>query len=314
MAAPPRSSDGHESPATSYTRPGTLYGRSATVYGRTVTDSDLPSTTDRETSDELSDESGFLGFTGVSDTSSGRHFASGEEPERWSGTTPAGLPAVALGLAVLALLIGGVATVAGVVAVGRASTAQVAAERAASEAASAAADARAAPTSGASQQAVVPAPASAPPSAPAAGSTLDPDRLDPRSNYELAYTEQLVRAQPSSCEGTDVDLDEPRVLPPTGADAAYRNCADGFHLDFDESSRFAVVTDPQASAGECANAIRADPGVGWVSPTPGTTVCVLTSRLAAEPQGLSTKLVRLHVQTVEADGTLAAQLTAWVVP
>ena len=60
-------------------------------------------------------------------------------------------------------------------------------------------------------------------------------------------------------------------------------------------------------------------GVGWArggtrAPSAGTTVCVLTSRLAAEPQQLTTKLVRLTVETVENDGTLAAALTAWVVP
>ncbi|MFG1924316.1 hypothetical protein [Cryptosporangium sp. NPDC048952] len=280
-----------------YERPGTVYGRSSTVYGRTVTDP------------EEAEETGFLGFSGEPEPAPGRHSVARRMGRSFEA---AGLPAVALGLAVLAILIGGIATITGIIAVGRAATAESAAERAASAAASAVAWA------GATQavpQPVVPAPSSASPTPPPSPSpSLDPDRLDPGANYELAYSAQLVRVQPSTCEGTDVDLDEPRVLPPAGADAAYRSCADGFHLDFDESSRFAVVADPQASAGGCVNAIRADPGVGWVSPTPGTTVCVLTSRLAAEPQRLSTKLARLNVESVEADGTLVAAVTAWVVP
>ncbi|SHM59625.1 hypothetical protein [Cryptosporangium aurantiacum] len=316
MAAPPRSSDG-----PSYTRPGTLYGRSATVYGRTVTDRDTPGhdapghdapdhdAPDRN--DDPAEDTGFLGFTAAA--SSGRHSASGADLDPLPGTlTDAGLPVVALGLALVALLIAGVATITGIMAVGRATSAQVAAERAASAAASAADGVRITPEQPASPQAVVPAPVlpSPTPSAPAP----DPDRLDPKADYTTAYSAQLVRVQPSTCEGTGVDLDEPRVLPPTGADAAYRNCDDGYHLDFDEAARYAVVSGPRTTAGECVDAIRANPGVGWVSPTPGTTVCVLTSRLAAEPQNLTTKLALLHVENVEPDGTLVAALTGWVVP
>jgi len=323
MVAPPRSPDGplnlQDQPGpddepgrtgrgTSDERPATRYGRSATVYGRTVIDPEPAEETPPE-------EPGFLGFVGVPEPVPGRHSV---ESRHLAGTfDAAGLPPVALGLAVLALLIGGVATITGIVAVGRATSAQVAAERAASAAASAAAGAQ--PASAVPQpvvpQPAVPVPLPSPPSpTPRPSRSLDPDRLDPLAAYELAYDRQFVRVPPSTCEGTDIDLDEPRVLPPAGADAAYRSCADGFHLDFDGSARFAVVTDPGTAAQGCADAIRSDPGVGWVGPTPGTTVCVLTSRLAAEPQQLSTKLARVRVEDLESDGTLVAALTAWVVP
>ncbi|WP_035856649.1 hypothetical protein [Cryptosporangium arvum] len=291
-----------------YERPGTLYGRSATVYGRTVTDDDPD-----DSAEPVPEEPGFLGFTGVPEPGPGRHSQAGVRHRRVSRSfEAAGLPVVALGLAVLAILIGGIATVTGLIAVGRAASAESAAERAASAAASAVA--AGAPSTPGVAQPVAPAPEPPAPPRPSPTASLNPDRLDPAGNYELAYAVQPVRVQPSTCEGTDLDLDEPRVLPPAGADAAYGSCADGFHLDFGESARFAVVADPQASAGGCVEAIQSDPGVGWVTPSAGTTVCVLTSRLAAEPQQLTTKLVRLTVETVENDGTLAAALTAWVVP
>ncbi|GAA0270001.1 hypothetical protein [Cryptosporangium japonicum] len=291
-----------------YERPGTLYGRSATVYGRTVTD-DEPD----EPADTAGDEPGFLGFTGVPEPGPGRHSQAGVRRRRVGRSfEAAGLPVVALGLAVLAILIGGIATITALVAVGRAATAESAAERAASAAASAvAAGATSAP---AVAQPVAPVSEPPRPARPGPTASLNPDRLDPAGNYELAYAAQPVRVQPSTCEGTELDLDEPRVLPQAGADATYGSCADGFHLDFGESARFAVVADPQSSAGGCVEAVQTDPGVGWVTPSAGTTVCVLTSRLAAEPQQLTTKLVRLNVENVENDGTLVAALTAWVVP
>ncbi|TQS39813.1 hypothetical protein [Cryptosporangium phraense] len=302
MAAPPRSPDGPldvrgEEPDWSvYDEPGTRFGRSATVYGRTVTD--------YEPDEDL------LGFVGVADLPAGRHSAS---EGRLSGTlAAAGLPVVALGIAVVALLIAGIATVTGIIAVGRATSAEGAAKRAAVAAAS---DEHAVdPEASAQAAAPAPVPSSAPPSPSPSPSPTDPDRLDPGANYELAYADQLVRVQPSTCEGTDLDLDQPRVLPVSGADASYRSCADGLHLDFDQASRFAVIDNRDPSARDCVNAVRADPGVGWVAPSPGTTVCVLTSRLAAESQQLTTKLVRMNVESVEADGSLAAELTAWVVP
>ncbi|MFI5954543.1 hypothetical protein [Cryptosporangium sp. NPDC051539] len=300
MAAPPRGplNVRGDEPDRSIYDETPRFGRSATVYGRTVTDY----RPDEDDSDDL------FGFAGVSDVPAGRHSAA---QGRLSGTlTAAGLPVVALGIAVVALLIAGIATVTGIIAVGRATTAAGQAERAASAAAS---DARGpAPAASVKAAAPVPVPSSAPPS-PSPTST-DPDRLDPGANYELAYADQLVRVQPSTCEGTDVDLDQPRVQPASGADASYRNCADGLHLDFDDASRFAVTGNRDPSARDCVEAVRADPGVGWVSPVPGTTVCVLTSRMAAESAQLSTKLVRMNVESVEADGTLLAELTAWVVP
>lgn len=291
-----------------YERMGTLYGRSATVYGRTVTD-------------DPDDEPGFLGFEGIPEPVRGRHSRSARSGPVGRTFESAGLPVVAFVLAVLAILIGGIATVTGIIASGRATSAEVAARRAAGLASSAAAAAAPTVDQFGMPKAVAPGPAptASPRPTPSPSPTpdparLDPDRLDPGANYELAYSGQVLRVRPTTCEGTGIDVDDPRVLPATGADAAYRSCPDGFHLDFEEAARFAVVADPQASAGGCVSAIRAAAGVGWVAPVPGTTVCVLTSRLAAEPQRLTTKLVRVNVENLEADGTLVAALSAWVVP
>jgi hypothetical protein len=281
MAAPPRSPDGPDI-------------------------RDQPEGPELSTGLEDFDGPGLLGFVGVPEREYGRHYEPAGPASFGTRLTAllsaAGLPVVALGVAVLAVVIGGIAMLIGVVAWGRASTAQTVAERAAS-----------AP---ALPQVSLPSepPAAAAPASAAPSPTPEPDRLDPSADYQPVFADQVLRARPNGCDGTELDLDEPRVLPPSGADVAYRSCADGLHLDFDDASRFAVVADAGAGAGECADAIRTNPGVGWLPPSAGTTVCVLTSRLAAEPQSVSTKLARLHVQTVADDETLSVSLTAWMVP
>lgn len=265
---------------------------------------------------------GLLGFASLPDPRHGRHYDIDEPSGLGSRLTAllsaAGLSVVALGVAMVAVVVGGVSMLLGVLAIGRADDARAIADRAA-ERPTALASERAAPP-----QAVVPPlppPTDTAPSAVAVSPSIDPDRLDPAARYELTYDTQALPVQARGCDGTGVDLDEPRVLPPDGADLTYRSCVDGQHLDFEESARFAVVADRDTTAGQCADAIRTDPGVGWVTPTPDVTVCALTVWSAtdvawsgADAGRAGQKIVRLHVDSVAADGTVRLALTAWMVP
>jgi hypothetical protein len=243
-------------------------------------------------------EPGLLGFVGVPDTPSGRHATPLERPRfggRLAGLlSAAGLPVVALGVALLASLVAGVSLLVGMVAVSRVGNPVPAAERVA---AGPSAPSATEVDPGAASQAVLPA----------------PPVSSPSPSYLPVYTDQVLRVGRFTCEGTPVDLDEPRVLPIAGADLAYRTCEDGPHLDLDAAARFAVVDVPTATADDCLDAIRLNPSVGWLTPDENVTACVLTSPTAAAAQRISQKLVRLRVDSIDTNGTLLLSLAAWAV-
>lgn len=251
-------------------------------------------------------DQGLLGFVAVPDLPTGRH-ARPVERVGFGGRlvgllSAAGLPVVALGVALLASLVAGVSLLVGVVAISRAGDAVLVAEQAAATppAASPAGADRSAPP-----QAVRPDPSTAPPASPA------PDKPSPSARYLPAYPDQMLRVGRSTCDGTPVDLDQPRAFPTAGTDLSYRTCEDGPHLDLDAASRFAVVDVPTATADDCLDAIRLNPSVGWLTPDRGLTACVLTSPSAAAARRISQKLVRLRVDSINTDGTVQLSLTAW---
>lgn len=254
-------------------------------------------------------EPGLLGFVAVPDLPSGRHARPVERVRfgtRLVGLlSAAGLPVVALGVGLLASLVAGVSLLVGVVAISRIPDATPVAEPAAEVPSTAS---PAGPEQSVPPQAVRPGGATAPPT------TSVPPSASPAPSYLPAYPAQVLRVARFTCDGTPVDLDVPRVFPPTGADFSYRTCEDGPHLDLDAASRFAVVDVPTATVDDCLDAIRLNPGVGWLTPDRNVTACVLTSPTGAAAQRISQKLVRLRVDSIATDGTLLLSLAAWSVP
>jgi hypothetical protein len=242
-------------------------------------------------------DDGLLGFEGYPDASTGRHASPDERPGRLAGMlSAAGLPVVALGVALLASVMAVLSLMVGMLAVSRSDDAP--------DVEPVAAATSDPPEVVAPPQAVVPSP-------PPTSASPSPS---PSPRYPPVYVEQLISVQRSTCDGTPVDLDEPRVLPTAGADLTYRNCDDGPHVDLDAMARFAVVDVPTATAQDCMDAIRLNPGLGWITPDPNVTVCALTSPMTARMQNVTPKLVRLHVDSIDAQGTLLLTLTAWTVP
>ncbi|GAA0221575.1 hypothetical protein [Cryptosporangium japonicum] len=144
------------------------------------------------------------------------------------------------------------------------------------------------------QQSVAPEPSVA--SLPPAAGARTPDR------YPVAYENQHLRLQ-NACVGSGqaVDLDEPRVAPPDGAELTFFACTDT-RFAFEGPTTFAEVTDPQANATACLDALRTNPGVESLRVARGQTVCVLTS-------GNAPKIVRLQTDAVT--DRVALSLTAW---
>jgi hypothetical protein len=257
----------------------------------------LESAPDEWDSDE--EDSGFLGFVGVPDTPSGRHAPANDRLGRTFSA--AGLPAVALGVALLASLVAGVSLLVGIVAVNRTDDSRKASVASAPS-----------PVPPSELQAPPQAVAPVPPPSPT--SQIPPAALKPPPApvFTPAYVNQLLRVERNACDGTPVDLDEPRVLPAAGAaDLNYRNCEDGPHLDLDATTRFAAVDVSSAGPEDCEDALRLNPGVGWLAPDQSMTVCVLTSSGAAAAQRVPQRLVRLHVDAIDGEGALMLNLTAW---
>lgn len=247
-------------------------------------------------------EPGLLGFVGVPDIPSGRHATTAGHGRLAGLLSAAGLPVVALGVALMAGLVAGVSLLVGMVAVSRVGDPVPVAERVA------AGPSLPGPTEadqGATPLAVLPVP-------PISESPAAPKKPSP--SYRPVYAHQVLRVSRLTCDGTPVDLDEPRVLPLAGADLAYRTCEDGPHLDLDAAARFAVVDVATATVDDCLSALRLNPGSGWLTPDQNITACVLTSPTAAISQRTSQKLVRLHVDSIDTDGTLLISLSAWAVP
>ncbi|TQS45647.1 hypothetical protein [Cryptosporangium phraense] len=145
-------------------------------------------------------------------------------------------------------------------------------------------------------------------------SPLDPGQLDPSSTYQSAYENQTLTVQ-SGGDFVHIDVDEPRVRPENGGDVTYVAGGGNGTLNFQDADRVAPVQSAQSSAGDCVEAIRSSASVSSMASAANLTVCVLTSRANASSEGITQKIVRFHVDSIARDNdTLTVSLTPWNVP
>jgi len=166
----------------------------------------------------------------------------------------------------------------------------------------------------------VPVTAPAPvPSTVAASSAPAPQATTPQadpSGYTLRYAQEPLQIK-VPCDGTAlVDLDAPRVdAPEQDSDVRYDNkCgAAGPLLSAGPGGqRVSHITDPEADAPGCADAIDTeplDPGEN-IPVQKGTVLCVRTGGAS----GAQPMLALVEVTGLGADGVASLRATAWIPP
>jgi hypothetical protein len=143
---------------------------------------------------------------------------------------------------------------------------------------------------------------------------------DPGATFTEAWPQSpiILEIHPLATESIgsrDIDLDKPEV----GADA---NKADlqlyvSFgHVAFQFPANVLAATMPSQNVqpSECVtrfDTARLPPDASIDPHTDNLTLCINTSREEAARQGIPWKVVLLHVNFVEADGTVHASLRAW---
>ena len=142
----------------------------------------------------------------------------------------------------------------------------------------------------------------------------DSETIDPKADYTIAYRGERLRIQPT-CGSRYVDLDEPRVGTGSGnSELSYSNCS-GRQLDNTSGvAAVAQVTSPDASPGDCAEAIRTAPINLPIPPSAGLNLCVVTSNSEAIAEGISQKVVLLTIDSIAEDDTLDVTVSAWEIP
>lgn len=138
---------------------------------------------------------------------------------------------------------------------------------------------------------------------------------DPSADYRRAYGPEALRVPPGCPNGVDVDLDEPRVADPGGAELRYTGCTGGSTtLTPSAEIKMAATDQPISTARECVETLRASSVANSTLPRSGTWLCAMTSAEAANQEGITQKLVAIEIQQVANDGTLTLSVMAWNVP
>jgi hypothetical protein len=168
-----------------------------------------------------------------------------------------------------------------------------------------------------------PATAGATPAKPttkaAAVPTATAGELDPKADFTEAYTPSTKKLalHPQTSGTRYIDLDKPEVGVEQDKADLLLYSYNGEFLQFPERIDSATAPSPDVQANDCAELIisaKLPEDAKLSVNTPDLTVCVLTSFQAAQRQGLSRKLVLVHVTSVAADGTVNVDLKAWNVP
>jgi hypothetical protein len=175
----------------------------------------------------------------------------------------------------------------------------------------------------------------APPATPQASSSApagdtavpDPDSGDagtdesiptPTQEPQSKYTDHIVRIQPAQGCSTvrTVDVDEPRIDAAVDrSEFKYGLCGGGVaQFDFIDELEIAEVTSPTASALDCLKQIQDAPINEPLTPHAGQTLCVVTSAGEAQREGITRKVARVAIRSLDGDGTVTASLTAWDLP
>lgn len=147
-----------------------------------------------------------------------------------------------------------------------------------------------------------------------------PDVLNPQATYTEKYADEVLNPQATEYNSAYVDLDEPRV----GGDLSQADIT--LNLEFDNSvPYFSFGNDVVAARApdtaeltpqDCRELIRTGPlpDGSEVPAQRGLVLCVATSPEGAAAQGITQKIVVLHV-TALADGARATvHLDAWEIP
>jgi hypothetical protein len=151
--------------------------------------------------------------------------------------------------------------------------------------------------------------------APATDSSTDsgPDPTDtgevnPQTTYTKAYDAVKQRVP----KGISIDVDTPRVNPASGGDIYYGSGGDLSKSLGGEDA--AVVQTAGASPQDCADAIQNAPLTGYVTAAEGVTLCVQTDAGEASSEGVTQKMARMTVKSIDKFGVMTIELTAWNVP
>lgn len=135
---------------------------------------------------------------------------------------------------------------------------------------------------------------------------------DPSGVFEVAYQSEPLVLQPS---GRYIDLDEPSGNAESAVyELQYEGLSPATKFDFNGQDELASINSPSPTANDCAKQLRREPIDSSFAPSKGQLICVLTSRAAADEQGIRQKIVLMKVNSIADDGTLNLTLTAWTVP
>jgi hypothetical protein len=140
--------------------------------------------------------------------------------------------------------------------------------------------------------------------------------LDPKANFTDAYTPSLQKLSIHPTPGgyRYVDLDKPQVGGQNGtADLTFHDRV----FTFEPGTGLGVATSAEVQPKDCVDLIRTaglDPATSIPASTPDLTLCISTSFAEAKAQGITWKMVVLHVTAVATDGTIQVDLRAWNIP
>lgn len=148
-------------------------------------------------------------------------------------------------------------------------------------------------------------------------SSTTPPKLDERTVYTPDYPRQTLTITTNGCNGSGVDLDEPRVNG-NNAELFLVKCYDGqLFLKLGEGVSASSAVSATSTPTECSEKIRTTPLIGEskVPARQGQVLCLSTSYSAAKSSGDKWRMVLVEVTGVGNDNTTATiSATAWVIP
>jgi hypothetical protein len=131
--------------------------------------------------------------------------------------------------------------------------------------------------------------------------------VEPQPDYTAAYEDEELRIP----TGVRVDLDEPRVNATIGVDFAYLEYQGAA---FDRYNAAAEVRSSNATPQDCASAIQTSPLTTPIAASDGLVLCIQTSADEASQQGVSQKMARISIKSIDKQDTVTVLVTAWNVP
>jgi hypothetical protein len=143
--------------------------------------------------------------------------------------------------------------------------------------------------------------------------------LDPKAQFTEAYTPsaQTLTIHPGGGDRY-IDLDKPQVGVDSGTgDLILYAYSSEEYFHFPSEVDVATARSRDVSPSECVDLIRTSslPTDAHVPVrTEDLTLCINTSFDRAKNQGISWKMVVLHVNSISADGTVEVSVKAWNIP